>query len=130
LGGLPGPAFLEHGEQYVAYQSVEWSFAGLIVAGRRQHLVEHRRAGWGAIVDRLERRRSPRAAVSAAEDARWFVNAAVLLAEHERAMLAATPAGRVGRVDAIAPALVFLASPTAGYVHGASLLVDGGWAAA
>ena len=45
-------------------------------------------------------------------------------------MLAATPAGRVGRVDDIAPALVFLASPTAGYVHGASLLVDGGWAAA
>jgi NAD(P)-dependent dehydrogenase (short-subunit alcohol dehydrogenase family) len=55
------------------------------------------------------------------------VNATVLLADYERAMLAATPAGRV---DAIAPALVFLASPTAGYVHGASLLVDGGWAAA
>ncbi len=58
------------------------------------------------------------------------MNAAVLLADYERAMLAATPAGRVGRVDAIAPALVFLASTTAGYVHGASLLVDGGWAAA
>lgn len=58
------------------------------------------------------------------------MNAAVLLAEYERAMLAATPAGRVGRVDDIAPALVFLASPTAGYVHGAGLLVDGGWAAA
>jgi NAD(P)-dependent dehydrogenase (short-subunit alcohol dehydrogenase family) len=58
------------------------------------------------------------------------VNATVLLADYERAMLAATPAGRVGRVDAIAPALVFRASPTAGYVHGASLLVDGGWAAA
>ena len=54
----------------------------------------------------------------------------MLLADYERAMLAATPAGRVGRVDAIAPALVFLASTTAGYVHGASLLVDGGWAAA
>ena len=40
------------------------------------------------------------------------------------------PRGRVGRVDDIAPALVFLASPTAGYVHGASLLVDGGCAAA
>jgi hypothetical protein len=34
------------------------------------------------------------------------VNATVLLADYERAMLAATPAGRVGRVDAIAPALV------------------------
>lgn len=50
--------------------------------------------------------------------------------EYERAMLDSTPAGRVGRVEDIAPAVVFLASPAAGYVHGASLLVDGGWVAA
>jgi NAD(P)-dependent dehydrogenase (short-subunit alcohol dehydrogenase family) len=29
----------------------------------------------------------------------------------------------------VAPATVFLVSPAARYVHGASLLVDGGWAA-
>jgi NAD(P)-dependent dehydrogenase (short-subunit alcohol dehydrogenase family) len=51
-------------------------------------------------------------------------------AEYERAMLAATPVGRVGKVEDIAPAVVFLASPASGYVHGASLLIDGGWAAA
>jgi NAD(P)-dependent dehydrogenase (short-subunit alcohol dehydrogenase family) len=51
-------------------------------------------------------------------------------AEYEQAMLAATPAGRVGEVQDIAPAVVFLASPGSGYVHGASLLIDGGWAAA
>jgi NAD(P)-dependent dehydrogenase (short-subunit alcohol dehydrogenase family) len=50
--------------------------------------------------------------------------------DYKRAMLDSTPAGRVGQVEDIAPAVVFLASPAAGYVHGASLLVDGGWAAA
>ncbi len=40
-----------------------------------------------------------------------------------------TPAGRFGEVDEIASAIVFLASDAASYVHGASLLVDGGWAA-
>lgn len=50
--------------------------------------------------------------------------------DYTRAMLDATPAGRVGEVGDIAPAVVFLASRAAGYVHGASLLVDGGWAAA
>ena len=50
--------------------------------------------------------------------------------EYTRQMLATTPAGRVGEVDDIAPAIVFLASPAADYIHGASLLVDGGWVAA
>jgi NAD(P)-dependent dehydrogenase (short-subunit alcohol dehydrogenase family) len=50
--------------------------------------------------------------------------------DYTRSMLDATPAGRVGEVQDIAPAVVFLASSAAGYVHGASLLVDGGWAAA
>jgi NAD(P)-dependent dehydrogenase (short-subunit alcohol dehydrogenase family) len=48
---------------------------------------------------------------------------------YESEMLAATPAGRVGEVTDIAPAVVFLASPASEYIHGASLLVDGGWVA-
>ncbi|MGH7485027.1 MAG: SDR family oxidoreductase, partial [bacterium] len=54
-----------------------------------------------------------------------------LLAEpaYESEMLTATPAGRIGVVDDIAPAAVYLASNASRYVHGASLLVDGGWAA-
>lgn len=44
-------------------------------------------------------------------------------------MLDATPAGRIGEVQDIAPAVVFLASPAASYIHGASLLIDGGWIA-
>ena len=50
-------------------------------------------------------------------------------AEYERAMIEHTPAGRVGVVEDIAPAVVFLASEAARYVHGVSILVDGGWAA-
>jgi glucose 1-dehydrogenase len=49
--------------------------------------------------------------------------------EYEALMIERTPAGRVGVVEDIAPAAVFLASPAARYVHGVSLLVDGGWAA-
>jgi NAD(P)-dependent dehydrogenase (short-subunit alcohol dehydrogenase family) len=49
--------------------------------------------------------------------------------EYERAMIERTPAGRVGVVEDVAPAVVFLASDAARYVHGVSLLVDGGWAA-
>jgi NAD(P)-dependent dehydrogenase (short-subunit alcohol dehydrogenase family) len=49
--------------------------------------------------------------------------------EYERAMIERTPAGRVGVVEDIGPAAVFLASDAARYIHGVSLLVDGGWAA-
>ena len=49
--------------------------------------------------------------------------------EYERSMLERTPFGRVGVVEDIAPVAVFLASEAARYVHGESLLVDGGWAA-
>lgn len=50
-------------------------------------------------------------------------------AEYEASMVERTPFGRVGVVEDIAPVAVFMASDAARYVHGASLLVDGGWAA-
>jgi 3-oxoacyl-[acyl-carrier protein] reductase len=40
--------------------------------------------------------------------------------------LAAIPAGRMGAPHEVAAAVRFLASPTAGYVNGAVLPVDGG----
>ena len=49
--------------------------------------------------------------------------------DYERAMLAATPSGRIGEVDDVAGAAVYLASDAARYVSGASLTVDGGWTA-
>jgi len=39
------------------------------------------------------------------------------------------PLGRVGTVEEVASAVVFLASPAAALVTGSSLLVDGGWTA-
>jgi NAD(P)-dependent dehydrogenase (short-subunit alcohol dehydrogenase family) len=39
------------------------------------------------------------------------------------------PLGRVGTVDEVAHAVVFLASPAAALVTGSSLLADGGWTA-
>jgi NAD(P)-dependent dehydrogenase (short-subunit alcohol dehydrogenase family) len=49
--------------------------------------------------------------------------------EYERTMIERTPFGRVGVVEDIAPVAVFLASDAAQYIHGESILVDGGWAA-
>ena len=49
--------------------------------------------------------------------------------DYEQVCNANTPAGRFGEADEIAAAIVFLASEAASYVHGASLLVDGGWTA-
>jgi NAD(P)-dependent dehydrogenase (short-subunit alcohol dehydrogenase family) len=49
--------------------------------------------------------------------------------DYERSMIERTPYGRVGVVEDIAPVAVFLASDAARYVHGESILVDGGWAA-
>jgi NAD(P)-dependent dehydrogenase (short-subunit alcohol dehydrogenase family) len=47
----------------------------------------------------------------------------------ERMYLEGTPYGRIGVVEDVAPLAVFLASDAARYVHGESILVDGGWAA-
>jgi len=49
--------------------------------------------------------------------------------EYEQSMIDQTPAGRVGVVEDVAPAVVFLASDAGRYIHGVSLLVDGGWTA-
>jgi len=49
--------------------------------------------------------------------------------DYYQAMIEATPMGRNGRVEDIAPIAVLLASGSAGYVTGESVLVDGGWAA-
>jgi len=48
---------------------------------------------------------------------------------YTEAMLADTPAGRIGEVADIVPCVLFLASQRASYVHGASMVVDGGWIA-
>lgn len=54
-----------------------------------------------------------------------------LIADPERSAAIASriPAGRWGRADDIAGAVVFLSSAAADYVHGVVLPVDGGWLA-
>jgi NAD(P)-dependent dehydrogenase (short-subunit alcohol dehydrogenase family) len=44
-------------------------------------------------------------------------------------VLARIPAGRVGTIDDIAGAVIYLASPAGGLVTGTVLVVDGGWTA-
>jgi 3-oxoacyl-[acyl-carrier protein] reductase len=46
--------------------------------------------------------------------------------EVEQDMLGEIPAGRFGRPEEIAAAIAFLAGPTAGYINGVNLPVDGG----
>jgi NAD(P)-dependent dehydrogenase (short-subunit alcohol dehydrogenase family) len=47
---------------------------------------------------------------------------------HDR-VRAAIPLGRIGRIEEVAAAVVFLASPAASLITGTSLLVDGGYTA-
>lgn len=47
--------------------------------------------------------------------------------ERSRALLARVPAGRWGTPDELAGAVVYLASAASDFVHGATLVVDGGW---
>lgn len=48
-------------------------------------------------------------------------------ADRNRTILERIPAGRWGNPEDIAGAVVFLASSAANYIHGTTLLVDGGW---
>ena len=51
-------------------------------------------------------------------------------AQRKALALSRTPAGRFGEVDELVGAAVYLASPAAGFVTGATLAVDGGFLAA
>ena len=50
-------------------------------------------------------------------------------AAFRRSVLAKIPLGRLGSPEEVAQAVLFAASPAAGLMTGASLLVDGGWTA-
>lgn len=56
-----------------------------------------------------------------AKDAAWGDIERVVLP-----LFAQVPVGRVGRLDEIADAIAFLASPSAGYITGVNLRIDGG----
>jgi len=49
--------------------------------------------------------------------------------EFRASVLARIPAGRVGSIEDVAAAVIYLASPSAGLVTGSVLAVDGGWTA-
>jgi 2-deoxy-D-gluconate 3-dehydrogenase len=49
--------------------------------------------------------------------------------ERAAALLGRVPAGRWGKPEEVAGAVVFLASPASDFVHGAVISVDGGWLA-
>ncbi len=50
-------------------------------------------------------------------------------AERYKRILARIPLSRIGKPEEIGGALVFLASDAASYITGATIAIDGGWAA-
>ena len=51
-----------------------------------------------------------------------------LTEDQKSAILAQVPAGRMGEADEVAAAVLYLASPEASYVTGATLHINGGMA--
>jgi NAD(P)-dependent dehydrogenase (short-subunit alcohol dehydrogenase family) len=51
-------------------------------------------------------------------------------AAHERTLEQTRPLGRLGTVEEIAAAIVYAASPEAGFMTGSELVIDGGYTAA
>jgi NAD(P)-dependent dehydrogenase (short-subunit alcohol dehydrogenase family) len=59
---------------------------------------------------------------------RTSLNAAWLdVPENERYVLDHTPLDRVGAPEDVVGAVLFLASPAAGFITGQTLMIDGGW---
>ena len=52
-----------------------------------------------------------------------------MTAERQAALVSRIPLGRLGTVEDLVPAAVFLASPDSDFVTGQTLYVDGGWTA-
>ena len=54
-------------------------------------------------------------------------DAKFLMEDFYKATLSAIPAGRMGAAQDVANAVVFLGSPSAGYISGTNVVVDGGF---
>ncbi len=95
--------------------------AGLIML-TRSIAVDHAADGIRAVTVCPGTTRTPLvdAAIAAAADP----------AAHERALAESRPLGRLGTVEEIAAAIVYAASPEAGFMTGSELVIDGGYTAA
>ncbi len=89
-------------------------------------------AGKGGVIKRITERVSPRvfrvvalSAPSEREKSQMYIQ---LNDEQKGRILTQIPAGRMGSAQEIAAAVLYLASPEAGYVTGATLHVNGGMA--
>ncbi len=58
-----------------------------------------------------------------------FYDESAVMHEQAQRLIAHIPLGRVGEVDEIANAIVFLTAPESSYITGQTLSVDGGWTA-